>query len=37
VVHARDPEILGAFREGAAFVNGLAGEQWSRLVGGRFD
>ncbi|MEN5082934.1 hypothetical protein ABE438_10665 [Bosea sp. TWI1241] len=37
VVHARDPEILAAFREGAAFVNGLAGEQWSRLVGGRFD
>ncbi|HXV28960.1 MAG TPA: hypothetical protein VD840_01385, partial [Sinorhizobium sp.] len=37
VVHARDEEILDAFRHSKGFLNGLAGEHWSRLIGGRFD
>jgi hypothetical protein len=34
VVHSRDPELLNAMKNSQAFLNGLAGEQWSRL--GRF-
>ncbi|TIM19561.1 MAG: hypothetical protein E5Y61_34245, partial [Mesorhizobium sp.] len=34
VVHSRDPELLDAMKNSQAFLNGLAGEQWSRL--GRF-
>ncbi|MGF6176343.1 hypothetical protein [Ensifer sp. 4252] len=37
VVHARDAGILQAFRNSQAFLNGLAGEHWSRLIGGHFD
>ena len=37
VVHARDPQILTALQEGRAFLNGIAGEHWSRLIGSRFD
>lgn len=36
VVHARDPGILQTILNGQAFLNGLAGEEWSRLIGGRF-
>ncbi|HEV7309722.1 hypothetical protein [Ensifer sp.] len=37
VVHARDPAVVQACRDGKGFFNGLAGEHWSRLIGGRFD
>lgn len=37
VIHARDAALIEAFRNGQGFVNGLAGEHWSRLIGGRFD
>lgn len=37
VVHCRDPELLQPFYTGTAFVNGLAGEGWTRLIGDRFD
>lgn len=37
VVHAREGEILRALTGSQAFLNGLAGENWSRLIGGRFD
>jgi hypothetical protein len=33
VLHCRDPEITAAIHKGDAFLNGLAGEQWSRLIG----
>ena len=32
-VQARDPALLAPFTSGRAFVNGLAGETWSPLVG----
>ncbi len=37
VVHSRDAEIQRALRGSQAFLNGMAGENWSRLIGGRFD
>lgn len=37
VVHSRDKDIVRAFRNAEGFINGLAGEHWSRLIGGRFD
>lgn len=37
VVHSRDPSIVQACRDGQGFFNGVAGEHWSRLIGGRFD
>ena len=37
VVHSRDEELVDAFRNAQGFVNGLAGENWSRLIGGSFD
>lgn len=37
VIHSRDEELLDAFRHGQGFINGLAGEHWSRLIGGRFE
>ncbi|KQZ82896.1 hypothetical protein ASD64_08145 [Mesorhizobium sp. Root157] len=37
VVHSRDTELLRAMTASQAFLNGVAGEQWSRLIGGRFD
>jgi hypothetical protein len=36
VAHSRDSEILRAMTGSRAFLNGLAGEQWSRLICGRF-
>lgn len=36
VVHARDPELVQAVRAGEAMLNGLAGESWTRLIGGEF-
>lgn len=36
VVHSRDPKLIEAFTSGKAFVNGLAGEGWTRLIGDRF-
>lgn len=37
LVHARDEELVRACRGGELFFNGIAGEYWSRLVGGSFD
>lgn len=37
VVHAREQGLVDAFLGGRGFFNGLAGENWSRLVGGRFE
>ncbi|WP_163270752.1 hypothetical protein [Chelativorans alearense] len=37
VVHARDAGIVHGLQEGKGFLNGIAGEHWSRLIGGRFD
>ena len=37
VVHARDAEIVRACRDGDVFLNGIAGEHWSRLIGGSFN
>lgn len=37
VVHSRDGELVDAFLNSQGFFNGLAGEHWSRLVGGRFE
>ncbi|NRP72281.1 hypothetical protein ILFOPFJJ_03178 [Ensifer psoraleae] len=37
VIHSRDGELVEAFRNAQGFMNGLAGEHWSRLIGGRFD
>jgi hypothetical protein len=36
VVHARDAALLRELKGAHAFLNGLSGEHWSRLVGGRF-
>ena len=37
VVHSRDPALVAACRAGELFFNGLAGEQWNRMIGGSFD
>lgn len=37
VVHSREPELVNASLNAEGFFNGLAGESWSRLIGGRFD
>lgn len=37
VVHSRDPDLLEAMTTGRAFLNGLAGEGWTRLIGDRFE
>ncbi|OHV79747.1 hypothetical protein [Ensifer sp. LCM 4579] len=37
VIHTRDEQLLEAFRHSQGFINGLAGEHWSRLIGGRFE
>ncbi|MBI1650318.1 hypothetical protein [Hyphomicrobium sulfonivorans] len=36
LVHARDKELLREVRSGPALLTGLAGESWTRLVGGEF-
>lgn len=33
IIHSRDAQIAATACAGEAFVNGLAGEQWSRLIG----
>jgi len=35
-VHSRDPELVAAYQRGEGFLNGLAGETWSRLIGDDF-
>jgi hypothetical protein len=37
VVHSRDPALLEAMTNGRAFLNGLAGEGWTRLIGDQFE
>ena len=37
VVHSRDPALLEAMTSGRVFLNGLAGEGWTRLIGDRFE
>lgn len=37
VVHSRDPALAEAMTSGRAFLNGLAGEGWTRLIGDRFE
>lgn len=37
VVHSRDDDLVRAMRMSDGFFNGLAGEQWCRLFGDRFD
>ena len=36
VMHSRHRELIDAFTTGAGFVNGLVGEEWSAIVGGRY-
>lgn len=35
-VHSRDPDLVAAYQRGDGFLNGLAGETWSRLIGDDF-
>jgi hypothetical protein len=37
LVHARDASLLEPFLAGRAFINGLAGDSWTRLVGDSFE
>lgn len=37
VVHSREPALVSAYQNAQGFFNGLAGEDWNRLIGGRFD
>jgi hypothetical protein len=37
IVHSRDPDLLTAMTNGQVFLNGLAGEGWTRLIGDRFE
>lgn len=37
VAHSRDVELIRACRDGELFFNGVAGENWSRLIGGSFE
>ena len=36
MVHSRDPELLDAAQSPGALMTGLAGETWTRLIGGVF-
>lgn len=36
VVHSRNAELMKAMTDNQVFLNGLAGEQWSRLIRGHF-
>jgi hypothetical protein len=36
VVHSKREDILAVIRSGEALITGLAGESWSRLIGGTF-
>lgn len=37
IVHTRDQSLLEAMNSGRAFINGLAGEGWTRFLGDRFE
>ena len=37
IVHTADPDLAHAVQNGGALVTGLAGETWTRLIGGNFD
>jgi hypothetical protein len=37
MINTRDSEIRAAVYSGEAMLNGLVGEQWSRLIGNSFD
>jgi len=37
VFHSSRPELADAAMQGRAFLNGLSGESWTRLIGDRFD
>ncbi|HMO28116.1 hypothetical protein [Enterovirga sp.] len=37
IVHSREERLVEAYRGSQGFFNGLAGENWSRLVDGRFE
>jgi hypothetical protein len=37
IVHSADPDLAHAVQNGGALVTGLAGETWTRLIGGNFD
>lgn len=37
VVHSRRPDLIETVNSGHAFLNGFAGEGWTRLIGDRFD
>ena len=37
IVHTRNPDLLKAMTNGQVFLNGLAGEGWTRLMGDRFE
>lgn len=37
VIDTHDPRLLDAFASGQAHFNGLVGERWTRLLGGRFE
>ena len=36
-VHSRDPVLVAAYLRGDGFLNGIAGETWSRLIGDNFE
>lgn len=36
IAHSKDPELVRACRDGEVFFNGIAGENWSRLIGYTF-
>ncbi len=37
IAHAKDDRLLQPIRSGGALVSGLAGENWTRLIGDHFD
>ncbi|MEC9244030.1 hypothetical protein T8J41_19465 (plasmid) [Nitratireductor rhodophyticola] len=37
VFHSSRPQLADAATQGRAFLNGLSGESWTRLIGDRFD
>ena len=37
VVHTADHDLAHAVQNGGALITGLAGETWTRLIGGNFD
>ena len=37
VIHARDPALRAAAQSADAMLNGIGGECWMRMLGGRFD